>query len=91
MSIRQSLMSRWKRRGERRREWYVKIPQFVRGEIVAECGSVEAHLATWTRENRLRMAAINCVGIEFDRSGERHRWPWLEAEDTERAWWQAIA
>lgn len=73
--------------------WFVKIPEWMRQALIDESGSVRASLSKWTRANRVRMAEINCIGVEFDPTGDREIFPWLisEQQDTERAWWQAIA
>lgn len=83
--------------------WFVKIPEWMRQALIDESGSVRASLSIWTRANRVRMAEINCIGVEFDPTGDREIFPWLISEDqgaenqqehqqdTERAWWQAIA
>lgn len=70
------------------KEWYVKIPQHMRGEMVAHSGTIEDALDEMTPDNRKRLATLGCVGIHFESTDELHRWPWLEDE---RAWWQAIA
>ena len=70
------------------KEWYVKIPLWMKPEMIAKSGTVEAELETFTAANRMRMATLGCVGIHFESTDELHRWPWLEDE---RAWWQAIA
>ena len=78
---------------------YVFLPQSWKPEMIARSGTVAAELETMSPENRARMAALGYVGVEFDSVlayrgkpvRDLHRWPWLEQQDTERAWWQAIA
>lgn len=72
-------------------DWYVVVPEWMRPEMIAKHGSVTAELKTFSPERRKRFAELRAIGIQFDTSGERHRWPWLDEHDTERAWWQAIA
>lgn len=79
--------------------WYVQVPLHLKHQMIAGHGSVEAALNTFGVEQRARLAEMCAVGIEFESVltyegkpiRDRHRWPWLEEQDVERAWWQAIA
>lgn len=61
--------------------WFVRIPEWMRQGMIDESRSVAASLAKWTRGNRARMAEINCIGVEFDPTGDRELFPWLLVEE----------